>query len=63
MCGHSQEVRVIRSMDSLMVIDFDTTYKFFKKEIMEYILENKIPKIVENTINNSLKRKVKEIFV
>lgn len=44
-------------MDSLMVIDFDTNYKFFKKETMEYILQNKIPKIVENTIRNSLKRK------
>lgn len=44
-------------MDSLMVIDFDTNYKFFKKEIMQYILENKIPKIVENTIKSNLKRK------
>ena len=43
-------------MDCLMLADFDTNYKFFKKEIMKYVLENEIPKIVENTINKSNKR-------
>lgn len=44
-------------MDSLMIADLELNYKFFKKEIMNYVLDSEIPKIVQNAlkkINNNI---------
>jgi hypothetical protein len=44
-------------MDSLMLADLELNYKFFKKEIMNYVLDAEIPKIVQNAlkkINNNI---------